>query len=123
MNELVIAITGAISIGFSAFFGWFFGRRKITAEAQTIEAGANAIIIDNEIKVSEYYKNMIDDLNPRYEKRFKEYEATVLAKEQLLKEEITLLRRENKILKRQLLEKDREIKERDKRIAELQKTK
>lgn len=120
MNEIYVAIAGAISVGFNAFFGWVFFRRKNNADAQSVETSTKTIAIDNEIKLSEYYKGMLDDLKPRYESEFKNYQATVTAKEKLLKEEITLLRRENKILKRQIIDKDRDIKDRDKRIAELE---
>jgi hypothetical protein len=120
MKELIIALTGLVTIGGGGFFGWFFARRKYNAESKTLEAGAKTIAIDNEIKLTQYHKDMLDDLKPRYEKEFQDYQKTVLAKEKLLQEEITLLRRENKILKRQVFEKDKEIKERDKRIAELE---
>lgn len=134
MNEILIALAGLITVGGSGFFGWFFARRKFTAEATTVEVGNKALEIDNEIKLSNYHKEMLDDLKPRYEMdfqnmkikyetEFKNYQDTVTAKEKLLLEEITLLRRENKLLKRQVAEKDREIKERDKRIAELERTK
>lgn len=123
MNEILIAIAGLITIGGSAFFGWVFARRKYNADALTIEASAKTTVIDNEIKLSEYYKTMIDDLKPRYENEFLSYQATVIAKEKLMQEEISLLRRDNKLLKRQVIAKDREIKERDKRIAELVRTK
>ncbi len=123
MNEILIALAGLITVGGSGFFGWFFARRKFTAEAATVEVGNKALIIDNEIKLSEYYKGMIDDLKPRYETEFKNYQATVTAKEKLMQEEISLLKRDNKLLKRQVIAKDKEIKERDKRIAELESTK
>jgi hypothetical protein len=123
MNEILIAIAGLITLGGSAFFGWFFARRKNSAEAQKVEVGNKAIVIDNEIKLSEYYKGLVDDLKPRYELEFKNYQATVTAKEKLMQEEIALLRRDNKLLKRQVIAKDKEIKERDRRIEELERTK
>ncbi|WP_291121390.1 hypothetical protein [Empedobacter sp. UBA7248] len=91
MNEILITITGLISVGGSAFFGWIFGRRKSNAEAQTTE-------IDNEIRMSNYYKEMLDDLRNRYEKKYQDYEALMNSKEKVLREEVTILNRKIEML-------------------------
>jgi len=120
MNEILIAIVGFITTGSAAIFGWIFGRRKTTAEAKVIEGKAKTIEIDNDIKSSNHYKEMLDDLKPRYEKQFRDFEAACLSKEKLLREEIVILREENRILKAQVLQKDTELKLKNKRILELE---
>lgn len=102
MNEFLVAITGTVSLFGAGWVGWFFRRRSERAEAKGKE-------IDNEVKLSEYYKVMLDDLNARYEKKFAEYvemqdrkfselAAMHESKEKLLHDEITLLHRKNKML-------------------------
>lgn len=138
MNEIILAVGGLISTGGAAFFGWLFGRRKAVAEAEVIEANAMTVDIDNEIKLSEYYRSLLDDLKPRYENQLREFEATCKSREQslnkqlhdveaayktkekLLREEITILRKENRILKAQVAQKDNELSIKTKRIIELE---
>lgn len=109
MNELLIALAGLVSVGGSAFFGWVFAKRKSNAEAKTTE-------IENEIKMSDYYKVMLDDLRNRYERKYQDYESLMNSKEKILKEEITMLNRKIKMLKT-------ENSELRKRISELEKLK
>lgn len=106
MSELVLTATGLISALGTGFVGWFFGRRKTMAEAVGYE-------IDNDVKLSSHYKEILDDLKIRYESRYKEFEDMMNRKYKLLEEEIKLkdrkirlqkqeiteLRRENKLLK------------------------
>jgi hypothetical protein len=126
IDELTSVVSTVIIAAGTGFSSWVYARKRNNADTKTVE-------IDNEIKLSNQYKDMLDDLPGRYEQRFKEYdthvkamaaeyEASVQIKEKLLKEEIVLLRRENKILKVQLAEKNREITARDKQIALLQKS-
>lgn len=105
------------------FSGWFFGRKKNEAEVEDVKAKTDTIQIDNEIKLSNYYKEMLDDLKPRYDKQFKEFQQACLAKEtlmrekeKLMKEKVILLKQENETLRQH-------IADRDKRIAELEKIK
>ncbi|MDZ4147879.1 MAG: hypothetical protein U1C58_06315 [Flavobacteriaceae bacterium] len=120
MNDILLAIGGLITTGGAALFGWLFGRRKTAAEAEGLEANAKTTEIDNEIKLSEYYKTLLDDLKPRYEKQFRDFESACQSKEKLLKEEILILRKENRILKAQVAQKDTELKAKTKRILELE---
>jgi hypothetical protein len=110
MNEFVIVLAGAAGAFLTKLVDWIFNKKS---NLEDVKAKA----IDNEIKLSETYKGMLDDLKPRYNDMLKEFEETVkakekiqLAKEKLLKEEVALLRKENKMLKQQLIEKDNIIK-------------
>lgn len=109
--ELTLVLAGAIGAFLTKLVDWIFNKKSHKEDARTK-------LIDNEIKLSNQYKDMLDDIQPRYDNRLKEFEERVkaneqlqLAKEKLLREEITLLRKENKILKQQIQEKDKRIKE------------
>ena len=105
--EIILAALGVVS----TVIGFKYGKRKNAAEAKDIEEGAKSTAIDNEIKLSEYYKKMLDDVAPRYQSRLKEFEQTVAVREKLYKEEIVLLRRKNKILESEIAVKNKRIKE------------
>jgi len=103
--------------------GWFFSRKKNEAEVEDVRTRTDTIQIENEIKLSKYYKDLLDDLKPRYEKQLNEFQAACAAKEmlmrekeKLMREKVVLLRQENQILRQH-------IADRDKRIAELEKLK
>jgi hypothetical protein len=103
--------------------GWIFGRKKNLAEVEDVKARTDTVQIDNEIKLSNYYKDMLDDLKPRYERQLKEFQSACAAKEmlmrekeKLMREKVVLLKQENEILRQH-------IADRDKRIAELEKIK
>lgn len=103
-----MAIGAGIGSVFGGFAGWFFRRRYENASAVEKEADAEGKIIDNEIKLADYYKEMLDDLGQRYEKkfedvtaahdkRFAEMEAIWNKKEEILQAEINLLTNKNKM--------------------------
>lgn len=111
MIELYVVLAGALGAFLTKLIEWIFNKKSHKEDARTKT-------IDNEIKLSNQYKDMLDDIEPRYKKQLIEFEERVKAnerlwssKEKLLKEEITLLRKENKLLKQQVFEKDRRIKE------------
>lgn len=104
MNEILLALAGLITLGGSAFFGWFFARRKFTAEATTVEVGNKALEIDNEIKQFNYHKELLDDLKPRYESRYKEFEDAMNRKIVLLEEEIKMRDRKIRLLQAEITE-------------------
>lgn len=89
-KEIVILVITAFTGG---FFGWFFTRRKQNAEATGSE-------IDNGSKVVELYKEALDDLPIRYEKKFIDLDDLFLQKEKILKEEIEFLKRERDLWKK-----------------------
>ena len=110
-NEIIMAGIAIVSGGFSSFFTWMFSRHLKKAETRGKEEEANALLISNQIKISDYYKNMLDDLGSRYEKKFKEIVSMYDTKVSMLEDEIKLLKRnityltqENKELKKQLNE-------------------
>jgi uncharacterized protein HemX len=104
VNDLIVTIAGVVSVAASGFFGWFFGRRKTNAEAASAE-------IDNDIKLSGYYKELLDDLAQRYEHKFQDLVKLYESKEKALKEEIASLQRRVKMLKTENTELQRRIKE------------
>lgn len=106
-NILVYISTILTAIGGTGYFTFLFARRKYNADAKVVEASAKTTEIDNEIKISNYHKEMLDDLKPRYESQFKEYQEMMNRKFLLLEEEIKL--------------KDRKIKLQQQEIAELKK--
>lgn len=114
MNELIIAIVGVISTGATGYLSFLFARSKYKQEVEKIKVevlqareAAETTAIDNDIKLSGHYKEVLDDLKSRYEHRFKEYDEMVKRKVELLEEEIKL--------------KDRKIKLQQIEISELRK--
>lgn len=97
MNELILTITGLFSALGTGFIGWFFGRRKTLAEAVGTE-------IDNDVKLSSHYKEILDDLKMRYETRYKEFEDMMNRKVKLLEEEIQLKDRKIKLQRQEIFE-------------------
>ena len=99
MNEMYPAIIGGFTTTMLAgFSGWFFTKRKYAAEALSIEVDVKTKEIDNDIKVSDYYKGLLDDLGGRYESKFTDIVAVYEKKTSILQDEITLLKRKNIIL-------------------------
>lgn len=102
--ELYIALAAAGGGILTQSANWFFGKKKNNAEVKGKE-------IDNEIKLSEYYIKMLDDLSIRYEKKYKDIVMLYERKERILQDEITLLNRKVKMLKQENNELRRKIKE------------
>ena len=74
MKEIFIENIGVLLAGLaSGFGGWFYGRKKVNAEAEASQ-------IENAEKLLNYYKNLVDDLGIRLEsaiKKFNDAEATI----------------------------------------------
>ncbi|WP_312398784.1 hypothetical protein [Chryseobacterium sp.] len=92
--------------------GWFFGRRKIDAEVEGIDADNEGKKLENDDKLVNLYKDALDDLGNRYEAKFKEFSEISERKIRLLEEEINIQKRineqlkaENTLLKEKLKEK------------------
>jgi len=98
MNEVYISLVGGAATFLAGFTGWFWGRRKSDAEALTIEVDAKGKEIDNEIKLSSTYKDMLDDLGTRYEKKYSDIVALYEQKASIMQDEINLLKSKNKML-------------------------
>ncbi|RWX03356.1 hypothetical protein [Flavobacterium cerinum] len=97
-NEALMALIGSAGIIISSITGFKIGKRKSTAEALDIEANAKSKEIDNEVKLANYYKSLLDDLGDRYEKKFKDVVSLYEAKERIMQDEINLLKSKNKML-------------------------
>lgn len=102
MNEMYLALIGVFSAAATGFTGWFFGRKKTHAEVVNAQ-------IDNDIKLSQHYREMLDDLKKRYINQYKEFEEMTQKKIDLLNEEIKfkekkirILQQENKELRSEL---------------------
>lgn len=104
MNEILTAFAGLITVSGTGYFGWLFGRRKTNAEATSAE-------IDNDVKLSNHYKEILDDLKTRYELRYQEYEEIMNRKFNLLEEEIKLKDRKIKLQQQEITELKRENKQ------------
>lgn len=96
---LEIIINSLAAGGIGGFFGWFFTRKKLNAEAEGEEENTKSKAIDNEIKLSDYYQKMLDDLGARYEAKFLDVEKLYLNKERILKDEINMLKQKVKMLR------------------------
>lgn len=97
----------------TAFVGWFFGRKKTKHEVKALE-------IDNDVKLSKYYKELLEDLEHKYKERLANVEALFSAKEKALGEEIKILKRrirllenENKDLRKRNRELEKELKDKE----------
>lgn len=113
--------------GLSAFL---FERRKNTAVTKGVEADADAKEINNGTKVIDLYKEALDDLQNRYEKRYNEISEMFEKKYQLMRDEMQQLEasfeRKNKLLEDEIKLKNkfisslkRELRERDAEIKRL----
>ena len=86
MNTVDI-FTALFGMGFiGTAIGWIVERKKRNAETPTID-------IENRGKQIQQYKDMLDDLPMRYEKKFKEFEELYNRKIQLLEDEIAVQKR------------------------------
>ncbi|MDO4224801.1 MAG: hypothetical protein Q4C75_02795 [Bergeyella zoohelcum] len=114
---MIELLTNHILPHIGAFFGAFltgvtgfiFGRKKQRAETQTIEVNNDSIEISNADKIVGMYQKTLDDLQSRYESKFKEITALYEEKIKLMQDEIGILKRtikqlkeENAILKERL---------------------
>lgn len=102
MNEMYLALIGVFSAAATGFTGWFFGRKKTQAEVVNAQ-------IDNDIKLSKHYREMLDDLKERYMEQFREFEemterklALHLEQIKFLEKKIRILQQENKELRSEL---------------------
>jgi hypothetical protein len=93
------------AIGGTGFFTFLFTKSKYQVDVLQAKENAETTAIDNDVKLSSHYKEILDDLKQRYETRYKEYDA-------MMQRKIDLLEEENKL-------KDRKIKLQQIEIAEL----
>lgn len=110
ISQIVVLLT---AIGGTGLFTFLQTKKKYTIEVLQAKENAETTAIENDIKLSGHYKEILDDLKSRYENRYKEYEDSINRKVKLLEEEnrlkdrkiklqqqeINELKKENKILK------------------------
>jgi len=104
---IIIGIIGAI--GGTGFFTYIFTKKKYDVEVLQTKENAETTAIDNDIKLSNHYKEILDDLKARYETRYKEFEEAMKRKIDLLEEEIKLRDRKIKLLQNENLELKKEL--------------
>ena len=90
--------------GAGGVFAFIFERRKNKAETKGVEADAETKEINNSGKVVDLYKQALDDLEGRYEKKYQEITALYERKIKVLESEIKLHKRIITDLKRENLE-------------------
>lgn len=114
-TEPIIAFLSAILTGVA---GFIFGKRKLRAEVEGMNADNEGKEIENADKLVKLYKETLDDLGNRYEAKFKDFsdlsdKKVLMLQEQIdfqksineqLKAENNLLKAENTMLKTKLKE-------------------
>lgn len=114
--ELLISVITA-SIGSGCFVGLFMRAKykqdveKLKVEVLQGKEAADSVAIDNDIKLSGHYKDIIGDLKQRYEQRLNEFEELMKRKVAMLEEEIKLQARKIKLQAQEIRELKRENKQ------------
>jgi len=103
-NTLLIITTLLTAIGGTGYFTFLFARSKYRVEVLQAKENAETTAIENDIKLSGHYKEILDDLKNRYETRFKEFEALMNQKNKLLEEEIKIKDRKIRLQQQEIIE-------------------
>lgn len=105
MDSLIVWISTILTaIGGTGYFTFLFAKSKYKVEVLQAKENAESTAIENDIKLSGHYKEILDDLKTRYESRYKEFEAAMNRKIVLLEEEIKMRDRKIKILQAEIIE-------------------
>lgn len=104
MNEIYLVLSAGLGAFLTKLVEWIFNKRSAKADVKSKD-------IDNEVKLADYYKTMLDDLHTRYEAKYNEIVTLYESKEKVLKDEITLLKRSVKDLRAENLVLRKRIKE------------
>lgn len=109
MDNILVWIGSLVTaIGGTGYFTFLFTKEKYKADViQTLE-NAETTSIENDIKLSKHYKEILDDLKIRYESRYKEFEDLMNRKIKLLEEENKLKDRKIKLQQQEIVELKRE---------------
>lgn len=94
LNEMYLALIGVFSAAATGFTGWFFGRKRTQAEVESAQ-------IDNDMKLSGHYRQMLDDLKKRYQEKLEDFEQMADKKIKLGEEEIKFLKQKVRILEQE----------------------
>ena len=111
MNELMMALGAVLTSGASALFTFLFMKSKYKIEVLQARENYETTAIDNDIKLSGHYKDILDDLTSRYEKRYQEFEEMMNRKFKLLEEELKLKDRKIKLQQDEIRQLIRELKD------------
>lgn len=98
IGSLLTAITG------TGYFTFLFTKSKYKVEVLQAKENAESTAIENDIKLSGHYKEILDDLKSRYETRYKEFEDLMNRKVDMLEEEIKLKDRKIKLQQQEIIE-------------------
>ncbi len=132
MNELLIALGAILTSGGTGFFTFLFMKSKYKQDVEKLKVevlhakkAAETTAIENDIKLSGHYKEILDDLKARYESRYKEFEGIMNRKVFLHQEELKhfqeVMKRKVLLLEEEIKLKDRKIKLQQQEIVELKK--
>jgi ABC-type Fe3+/spermidine/putrescine transport system ATPase subunit len=109
MDTVTLFITSLLTaIGGTGYFTFVFAKSKYKVEVLQAKENAETTAIDNDIKLSGHYKEILDDLKGRYEKRYQEFEEMMNRKFVLLEEELKLKDRKIKLQLQEITELKRE---------------
>lgn len=110
-SEILMTVLGVISTAVTGYLSFLFARSKYKQEVEKIKVevlqareSADTIAIDNDIKLSGHYKEILDDLKNRYESRYQEFEKMMNRKYSLLEEELKLKDRKIKLQYQEIVE-------------------
>jgi hypothetical protein len=95
-------ITVLMSTLISGLAGFLFGRKKQSAELAGMNAENEGKEIDNAEKLIHLYKESLNDLGDRYEKKFQDFVRISEQKTKLLEDEIALHKRVISNLKKEI---------------------
>jgi uncharacterized protein HemX len=101
ISQIVVLLT---AIGGTGIFTFLQTKKKYTIEVLQAKENAETTAIDNDIKLSGHYKEILDDLKTRYESRYKEFEDMMNRKFSLLEEEIKIKDRKIKLQQQEIVE-------------------
>ncbi|MPS74016.1 MAG: cell wall anchor protein [Chryseobacterium sp.] len=80
MSETLMSAIGVFLASMATGFGgWFFGRKKANAEAETSQ-------IENAEKLLNYYKNIVDDLGGRLEVAIENLQKSEAEKQEAIRQ-------------------------------------
>lgn len=120
LNNIGILLT---AVGGTGFFTFLFTKGKYKVDVLQAKENAETTAIENDVKLSAHYKEILDDLKQRYESRYKEFEELMNGKVLLHKEELKhfqeVMNRKVSMLEEELKLKDRKIKLQQIEITEL----
>lgn len=105
INNIGLLLT---AIGGTGVFTFFFAKSKYQVDVLQAKENAETTAIDNDVKLSAHYKQILDDLKARYENRYLEYDQMMQRKISLLEEELKLKDRKIKLQQQEIIELKRE---------------